>query len=214
MAQSRRSGRWVPQGQGDASVTQASGVKVPLLKTDFCCKVNKQQLHKLGAFLCSVEETLWHSCDPLGCVILLHLPEPVSSLAVRMRWGLSMWRELGERPWCPHLGAWQWGPRGAGSPSRVCPLGPSLGARPRSWMKSREVLTWDPPQPQSYPAHHEHLSLWPSPEKPTYDSSACHLLTDQRESTPVACAVTGCGVSEKTSYSDASRSAETRLARQ
>ena len=31
LAQSRRSGRQVPQGQGDPSVTQASGVKVPLL---------------------------------------------------------------------------------------------------------------------------------------------------------------------------------------
>lgn len=50
-----------------------------------------------------------------------------------------MRRELGGggRSWCLHLGVWQWGPWGAGSPSRVCPLGLSLGARPRSWMKSR-----------------------------------------------------------------------------
>ena len=65
-----------PQGQGDSSVLQASGVEVPLPKTGFCCKVNKQ-LHKLGVFLGSVEGTLWHSCDPLGCVVLVNRPEPL-----------------------------------------------------------------------------------------------------------------------------------------
>lgn len=68
--------RGEPQGQGDSSVLQASGVKVPLPKTGFCCKVNKQ-LHKPGIFLGSVEGTLWHSCDPLGCVVLANLPEPL-----------------------------------------------------------------------------------------------------------------------------------------
>ena len=51
-----------------------------------------------------------------------------------------MWRELGGggRSWCLHLGVWL-GARGAGSPSGVCPLGLSLGAWLRSWMKARAV---------------------------------------------------------------------------
>ena len=82
--------RGEPQGQGDSSGLQASGVEVPLPETGFCCKVNKQ-LHKLGVFLGSVEETLWHSCDPLGCVVLVNLPEPLFPWQVRMRWGFCLW---------------------------------------------------------------------------------------------------------------------------
>lgn len=75
-------------------------------------------------------------------------------------------------PWGVAVGA----PRGAGSLSGACPLGPSLGARPRSWMKPREVLTWDPPPRLPTPCH-EHLSLWPSPEEPMWRQQPGHLLT-------------------------------------
>lgn len=79
-----------------------------------------------------------------------------------------MRRELGGggRSWCLHLGVWQWGPWGAGSPSRVSPGAVSgrtaevLDEVQRCCPGTRLSLSVFPPP------HHQHLSLWPLPEKP------------------------------------------------